>query len=390
VGQRAFPLSAGEAPAKLQAMRIVDARTLVARGGAAGALGAGWVLAGYPMSLLLARARTVRGPAATRCAAPVVSVVVCAACGPRPLEAKLTALAHDGYPPERVQLVAAVDGDEALRTVTLRTWPTATVSFSAGRRGKAAALIDALALVTGEIVVLTDADNVLRRGSLEAAVRHFADPAVWAVAGRRGETGSAYDRYEDVVRRLESRSGSVAAASGEFLAVRAERLRLVPADVVNDDLWILLDLLARGGRVVYEPAAGGVEGALTPAYELERRARIGAGRAQLVKELHRLPPSAAWRVANHKIARLALPFLLLAGLCGLPAARGWVGRSVAAAELVVLAAGIAHARGRRPRGRHARQLTGACAQLVIGLAATPHGLGRALAGRQAAIWRVVR
>jgi hypothetical protein len=369
-------------------MPTVDARTLAARGGVAGAIGAGWVLAGYPVSLLLARPRT---PAALPGGAtPAVSVLVCAASRSQPLEAKLEALRHDGYPADRVQLVAALDGDEALRTVTLRTWPAATVSFSAERRGKARALIDALGLVTGEIVVLTDADNVLTPGSLTAAVRHFADPAVWGVAGRRGETGSAYDRYEDVVRRLESRSGSVAAASGEFLAVRADRLRPLPADVVNDDLWILLDLLARGGRVVYEPAAGGVEAALDPARELERRARIGAGRMQLVGELRRLPPSAAWRVLNHKIARLALPFLLLAGLVGLPAGRGRLGRSVAAAEVVVLGVGIAHARGRRPRRRYARLLTGACAQVVVGLAATARGLGRALTGRQAAIWQAVR
>ncbi|MCW3016469.1 MAG: putative Glycosyl transferase [Solirubrobacterales bacterium] len=372
-------------------MRTMDVRTVVVRGGAVGAVGAGWVLAGYPASLLLARPRAA-GQVTTVAAeaTPTVSVVVCAASAPQPLAAKLDALRYDGYPPDQLELVVALDGDAALRTVVMQSWSTAVVTFSAGRRGKARALRDALALATGEIVVLTDADNALAPGSLRAAVRHFADPSVWAVAGRRGETGSAYDRYEDIVRRLESRSGSVAAASGEFLAVRRDHLRPVPADVVNDDLWILLDLLARGGRVVYEPASGGVEGALKPLQELERRARIGAGRVQLVGQVRRLPPDAAWRVLNHKVARLALPFLLLAGLCGLPAARGWLGRGVAAGELAILGAGIAHARGRRPRQRHARALTGACAQLVVGLAATACGLGRGLTGRQAAIWRAVR
>jgi biofilm PGA synthesis N-glycosyltransferase PgaC len=375
-------------------MPKADGRILAARAGGTGFLAAGWILAGYPLSLLLARSRPLTagdGASPSGPAPPTVSVVVPAAGSPAALDAKLAALACDAAGATvAVQLVAALDGDEALRDVTLARWPGATVTFAPERRGKAQALRDALALATGEVVVLTDADNVLAPGSLRAALRHFADPAVWAVAGRRGEAGSLYDRYEDAVRRLESRSGSVAAASGEFLAVRASRLRPVPAGTVNDDLWILLDLLARGGRVVYEPAAGGTESPLPAADELERRARIAAGRVQLLRDVRRLPPRAAWRVVNHKVARLALPPLAVTALCGLPAAPGRAGRAAACAEAAVLGAGLAHVGGHRPRRPRARKVTGACGQLVIGLAATARGVARAAGGRQPAVWQAVR
>ena len=101
---------------------------------------------------------------------------------------------------------------------------------------------------------MTDANNLLAPASVRAAVRHFADPEV--LGGRPGGAarhGSAYDRYEDLLRRLETRSGSVAAMSGEFMAVRRERLPPFPEGVVNDDFWLLCQLVRGGGRVVYEP-----------------------------------------------------------------------------------------------------------------------------------------
>lgn len=361
-------------------------RTIAAHAGAAGAVTAGWVLAGYPASLLLARPRPARRDPTC---IPRLSVLVCAHGRPDALRAKLEALAADDYPRERVQLIVAADGDPLLVQATEDAWPGATLSYSAERRGKARAMGEGLALADGDVVVLTDADNVLAPGSLRAAAAWFADPQVAAVAGRRGESGSAYDRYEDVLRRLESRSGVVAAASGEFLAVRRDALRTLPPGIVNDDLWILLDVLAAGGRVVYEPAAGGIEPPIGARAELERRARIGAGRTQLAAELRRLPPGPAWRVLNHKLGRLALPWCALAALVGLPARGGRVAHAVAAAELTVIAVGTAHALGARAPGRAGR-VGAACAQVVVGLAATARGVVRHARGRQTVTWEAVR
>src|SRR3712207_8856981 len=97
--------------------------------------------------------------------------------------------------------------------------------------------------------------------------------------------------------------------SGEFMAVRRDLLPPFPKGIVNDDLWLLCQLVRGGGRVVYEPEAASEEGGLGAAAELERRSRIGAGRAMLVRELHGLPTGFAVRLVSHKFGRLALPFL---------------------------------------------------------------------------------
>ncbi len=274
------------------------------------AAGAGWVLGGYPAFLALRPARRARW----RDIEPTVSIIVPTYREIETMPEKVRALADLDYPAGRVQVIVSVDGDPRLVAAARAADAEADVVLLEQRSGKAAAINEALGRARGEILVLTDANNILAPGSLRAAVRHFADPEVWAVAGQREESGSAYDRYEDLVRRLEARSGSVAAISGDFIAVRAERMPPLPVGIVNEDLWLLLALVRAGGRVTYEPRASSIEPALGASAEVSRRSRIGAGRLMLASELRGLPPAFAARVLSHKYGRLALPFLMIAAL----------------------------------------------------------------------------
>lgn len=354
----------------------------------ASAGGAAWTLAGYPLFLLLLPARPWRRDEAT----PRVTVIVPAFREREALRRKLEALRELDYPRERLETIVAIDEDEELVGVARAAYPDAIVTFSAERSGKVGGLNRALAQASGDVVLMTDANNVLDRGSVRAAVAHFADDAVWAVAGRRGEVASAYDRYEDLLRRLETRSGCVAAMSGEFMAVRRERLPDVfPEDVVNDDFWLLCRIVREGGRVVYEAAAASTEEALdSAADELARRSRIGAGRAMLVSELHGLPRDFAVRIASHKLARLALPFLLAGALlssASLASRRPYA--LIAAAQASVYGLGAASAAGIEPPGPAGR-LARAARQFVVGNVAVGVGVVRAARGRQSTKWQAVR
>src|SRR5215207_9191223 len=319
---------------------------------------AAWVLGGYPAALRLLPARpwTQREDDDP----PRITLVIPAYREHEALRAKLIALDALDYPRDRLEVIVTVDEDEALAALARETRPDATVSFAAERAGKAAAMNRALRQATGDVVVMTDANNVLEAETLRAAVRHFADPQVWAVAGRRGERGSAYDRYEDLLRRLETRSGSTAAMSGELMAVRRERLSEFPSDVVNDDFWLLCRLVRGGGRVVYEPRASSLEPELDATAEVARRSRMGAGRVMALRELRTLPPGFAWRVASHKFGRLLLPFALLGALASsLALWRRRPYRLLALLQLGAYGAGAAAARGvvpPGPLGRLARML----------------------------------
>lgn len=353
---------------------------------AASAAGIAWTVAGYPLALAVRRER----PWTTGPDLPPVTVIVPAYREHHSLPGKLAALGALDYPADRLQLVVAIDGDPALAELARAAAPQATVLLLPERRGKPSAINRALRHATGELVLLTDAHTPLRPDALRLAVRHFADPAVAGVSGRWSNSGGAYAAYEHRLLRLESRSGSVAGAFGAFFAVRRTALTAFPRDVVNDDLWLLCHLVRSGGRVIYEPAAGAEEPPLSTRDELERRRRIGAGRVQLAGQLRTLPPAFAWRVASHKLGRLALPLLLSGTLgAGLALRSHPRYRALLRIQLGVHAVGLLSAVGIEPPGR-LRRPARAARELTIGVAATGAGIVRALREGQDVRWNAVR
>lgn len=347
---------------------------------------AGWVLVGYPAAL----AALPRRSWTTGDRLPTVSVVVAAYREREELAEKLRSLDDQGYPPELMQVVVVVDEDVETAEAARRGRPDALVLFSEERSGKPAALNRGVAAATGEVVVLTDANNILEPGSLRAAVRHFADGSIAAVAGRRAEAGSAYDRYEDLIRRLESRSGSVAGMSGEFIAVRRELLAAFPEDAVVDDLWLLCHLARLGRRVVYEPGSGSTESALGHRAEVARRSRMGAGRFQMASELRGLPAGFQWRLLSHKYGRLALPLLLPMAFAGsLALVRRRPYRAAAAAQAAVYGLGALSLTGVRPPGPLGR-LSRASGQFILGNYSVGVGVVRGLRRAQGIRWDPVR
>jgi cellulose synthase/poly-beta-1,6-N-acetylglucosamine synthase-like glycosyltransferase len=349
-----------------------------------------WVLVGYPAALALLPERRwdVGGEVGEQL--PRASVVIAAYREREELAAKLRAIGEQDYPADRLQLIVVVDDDEETARLAREARPDAQVLFSSERGGKPAALNRGIAVADGDIVVMTDANNHLEPGSLRAALRHFADPSIAAVAGRRGEEQSAYDRYEDLIRRLETRTGSVAAMSGEFMAVRRALLAPFPEDAVVDDLWLLCHLARLGGRAVYEPAAGSTEAAIPGAAEVARRSRMGAGRLQMASDLGGLPWGFRWRVLSHKYGRLALPVMLpVVLISSLALARRQPYRAAAAAQVAGYGLALASMAGVRfpgPLGTIAR----ACRQFTLGNYSVGLGLIRGIRGRQGIKWDPVR
>jgi cellulose synthase/poly-beta-1,6-N-acetylglucosamine synthase-like glycosyltransferase len=345
------------------------------------------VLVGYPATLALLPER--RWDAGEEL--PRASVVIAAYREREDLAAKLRGIAEQDYPADRLQVIVVVDEDEETARLAREARPDALVLFSSERGGKPAALNRGIAAADGDIVVMTDANNHLEPGSLRAALRHFADPSIAAVAGRRGEEKSAYDRYEDLIRRLETRSGSVAAMSGEFMAVRRVALRApFPEDAVVDDLWLLCHLARQGARAVYEPSAGSTEPAIPGAAEVARRSRMGAGRLQMAADLRGLPWGFRWRVLSHKYGRLVLPVMLPVVLVSsLALSRRQPYKAAAAAQVAGYGLAVASMAGVRfpgPLGTLAR----ACRQFTLGNYSVGLGLIRGIRGRQGIKWDPVR
>ncbi|HUY22611.1 MAG TPA: glycosyltransferase [Acidimicrobiales bacterium] len=210
---------------------------------------------------------------------PAITVLVAAYNEADIIADKVRDVLGNGYlGPLEVMVVADADLDTAERAEQAG----ATVITADDRLGKAQALNLGLSKVTTPIVVMSDANNVLAPGALAAMVRHFDNPRVGAVAGEKVEVDGGgedlYWRFESWLKQREWRLGTTIGLVGELAAVRTEAWRPIPADIASDDLWMALDLSARGYVVAYEASAKAYEPpVLTMGQQWERRTRVVAG-----------------------------------------------------------------------------------------------------------------
>jgi cellulose synthase/poly-beta-1,6-N-acetylglucosamine synthase-like glycosyltransferase len=240
---------------------------------------------------------------------PAVTVVVAAYNESAVIGAKVRDVLGNGYPgPLEVMVVADADLDTAERAEEAG----ATVITADDRLGKSQALNLGMSKVTTPVVVMSDANNFLAPGALAAMVRYFADPAVGAVAGEKVEAGGGgediYWRFESWLKQREWRLGTTIGLVGELAAIRTEAWRPIPADIASDDLWMALDLAARGYAIAYEPAAKAFEPpGLTMGQHWERRARVVAGGLHvLVHHRSQLGPKGGLMAAEawgHRLVR---------------------------------------------------------------------------------------
>jgi poly-beta-1,6-N-acetyl-D-glucosamine synthase len=284
-----------------------------------------YVYAGYPVLItVLAALRPV--PKWPPQVLPKVTLLIAAHNEERMIESKLlNSLALD-YPRERLQILIADDGSVDRTAEIVQAYVSEGVQLRriAPRRGKMTALNLAMQEVTNEIVLFSDADNMYAPNTVREIVEPFSDASVGAVSGGRevrgehslGKAEGLYWKYEEYIKRQESRFGSCVAAAGDALAIRA-RLYLPPApSIINDDFFIILGILKQGYRVVYAPGARSAHPATeTEKGEIERRARMVAGRYQAIFSGFRmLPfkrPAVVWQIISHKYLRPIVPFAVL-------------------------------------------------------------------------------
>jgi cellulose synthase/poly-beta-1,6-N-acetylglucosamine synthase-like glycosyltransferase len=285
-----------------------------------------WGYAGYP--LMLAALGAWRGrPVAAAPITPRVSLIVSVHNGERLIERKLDNCVALDYPADRLEILVASDGSTDATNALVRRATDPRVRLVAVERhlGKEAAQRAAIAAATGEILVFTDVGVLLAPDALRTLVANFADPTVGCVSGvdrlldaagaAVGE--GAFVRYETLLKRLESRVGSIVGNSGWFFALRRPLCDAWPESMASD-FTMLLRTVRRGFRGVAEPDAPAYAVATTSAQrEFARKVRTIV-RGMIVLAAHRdmLNP---WRhglfavqLASHKMSRWLLPYLLLA------------------------------------------------------------------------------
>jgi len=273
------------------------------------------------------------------------------------IEARLEDLRAQDYPPELVEIVVVSDASTD-RTVELARrfegdqLKVLELTRSAGKSGALNVGVDAAA---NDVIVFADARQRFGDNVFAELTAVLADGRIGGVSGELvieprggsevGEGVGLYWRYEKLIRRMESASGSVVGATGSIYAIRKRLYVPLPEHTLLDDFVVPMRIVLRGYRVVFERSARAYDiSSATAAQEFARKVRTLAGNFQAVAiEKRLLDPfrnPVFFQFVSHKLARLAVPYFCIAALVSSGLAAGAFFRTLFALQIVFYCFGL--------------------------------------------------
>ena len=266
---------------------------------------------------------------------PMITIIIPAYNEAAWISEKIRNLAVLDYPMERLQVILASDGctdgtatiaRQLLQEPLCHTLPLEIILFPKNR-GKVAVLNEVIHLAKGELVALSDVSALLSIDALLIAANHFKNPKTGVLNGHYhllnpGSEGERhYWAYQNRVQQRESSIGSALGAHGAFYIIRKALFKRLPADTINDDFILPMQIVKQGYRAAYDPTIRALEleqANLTADHQ--RRRRIAAGNFQQLLRLREilLPRygATAFTFASGKGLRAIMPLLMILSLLG--------------------------------------------------------------------------
>ena len=299
-----------------------------------------YTYAGYPIvvgMLAQMRERTPPSPIPDG-ALPEVTVCLPVYNGSQYLPAKLTSILEQDYPANKVEILVYLDGctDDTQKVAeSIAATPEAAgrvrVIAEPRRLGKPTGLNTLGPLAKGEFLLLNDVRQPLSRNAVRALVTAMSDPEVGCATGNLILAGSAgsgvYWRYENWIRRQESRFRGIVGMTGPIGMIRRADLKPLPTDLILDDVWIPMQLALAGKWTTFVTEAEAHDAAFENEREFQRKVRTLAGNYQIFSRIPALlnpMTNPLWfETVSHKLCRLLAPwFMILLFLLSLAGTRG--------------------------------------------------------------------
>ncbi len=217
---------------------------------------------------------------------PSVTLIIAAYNEEKVIAEKIYNTLSLDYPADLLEIVVVSDGsrDRTPQIVSEFADRGVVLRHYEGRIGKTACLNRAVTLVTGQIIVFSDANSNYDREALKALVHPFQDNTIGFVTGwtkygsdedlTTTDSLGLYSKLELFTKILESRLGSCVGADGAIFAIR-KNLYVPLKDYDINDFVIPLTIIKQGYRGILEidaccseKDAGGIQG------EFHRQIRI--------------------------------------------------------------------------------------------------------------------
>lgn len=239
---------------------------------------------------------------------------------------KIENLRNLDYPQEKLNLCFSSDGSIDETNALIEQHGDIQLISYAPRQGKPTAINRAAPLQTSDILVFTDARQMIDPLAVKKLVSRLLQPGVGAVSGelvhldpetKSGRSIGLYWKYEKWIRKAESRVHSVAGVTGALYAIYREDFRPIPEDTLLDDFEIPIKLLQSGKRILIESGAFIYDSTQEDAtVEKKRKIRTLTGNYQSffrnswLFSLRKNP--IWWQFMSHKVFRLVVPYALAA------------------------------------------------------------------------------
>lgn len=176
------------------------------------------------------------------------------------------------------------DGTDDIVSAIAREFKNVRLIRQSPRQGKTAGLNLAMNSIKSDIVVFSDANSHYAPDALRQLTRCFQDSNVGYVTGKMvytnsdgslvGDGCSAYMKYENYLRKMETLTGSVIGVDGGIDAIRRELYQPMNSDQLPDFV-LPLKVVTQGKRVAYCEQALLNEDALNSAQsEFKMRVRV--------------------------------------------------------------------------------------------------------------------
>lgn len=229
---------------------------------------------------------------------PSVSVIVMEGSDKAVVATKLKNLLAQDYPRDKLDIITVAQEDQ----------------------DKASGFTRALKSAKGCVIVVSDATTVYDEHAVRSLVKHFSDEHAGCVVGQlrkadvNGNGGNALWKYENYVRKLESKIGAVSGANRAIYAFRKEIINDIPQNIIDIDFYISTyttqvgyDVIMDTDAIAYETTEDNKTG------QFWRHVNDGKGYYQALCIFRRLllPRKGSFVYISHRVLKWLVPFNLI-------------------------------------------------------------------------------
>ena len=264
---------------------------------------------------------------------PPVTVLIPAYNEAQNIAATIQNKLEQDYPSDRLEIIRFPTAPQTAPTTLSVIQSNVRLIRREQREGKAAGLNEGVRYASGEILVFSDANSLFAPDVICRMMENFTDPEIGYVTGNltykmrsdgiAGNGCSAYMKYENALRRLETRAGSIIGVNGGVDAIRRDLYKDVPRQLITDFV-LPLHVISTKHRVVYDERVHSFEVANSElSSEFRMRTRVGLRALRGITYMRRLCnpihyPWTAFTLISHKVIRyfsfLFLPIVFVTNL----------------------------------------------------------------------------